>query len=130
MLPNRLIKWCFSLLGVLSVHQCNRTCLDCRGGQQGKSLILTFKQTNQNSFLGCQDSLQSIALPDAATCITSVGSTGGGGGGGEGGMVGGGVEIGRELMTVAGRTGWPFTRGGRAKRVGRHALQATVANVK
>ena len=30
--------------------ECNRTCSDCRGEQQGKSLLLTFKQTNQNSF--------------------------------------------------------------------------------
>ena len=29
----------------------NRTCSDCRGEQQGKSLLLTFKQTIQNSFL-------------------------------------------------------------------------------
>ena len=29
----------------------NRACSDCRGEQQGKSLLLTFKQTNQNSFL-------------------------------------------------------------------------------
>ena len=29
----------------------NRTCPDCRGEQQGKSLLLTFKQTIQNSFL-------------------------------------------------------------------------------
>jgi len=28
----------------------NRACSDCRGEQQGKSLLLTFKQTNQNSF--------------------------------------------------------------------------------
>ena len=28
----------------------NRTCSDCRGEQQGKSLLLTFKQTIQNSF--------------------------------------------------------------------------------
>ena len=28
----------------------NRTCSGCRGGQQGKSLLLTFKQTIQNSF--------------------------------------------------------------------------------
>ena len=28
----------------------NRTCSDCRGEQQGKSLVLTFKQTIQNSF--------------------------------------------------------------------------------
>jgi len=28
----------------------NRTCSDCRGEQQGKNLLLTFKQTIQNSF--------------------------------------------------------------------------------
>ena len=28
----------------------HRTCSDCRGEQQGKSLLLTFKQTIQNSF--------------------------------------------------------------------------------
>ena len=28
----------------------NRTCSDCRGGQQGESLLLTFKQTIQNCF--------------------------------------------------------------------------------
>ena len=28
----------------------NRTCSDCRGEQQGKSLLLTFNQTIQNSF--------------------------------------------------------------------------------
>ena len=28
----------------------NRTCSDCRGEQQRKSLLLTFKQTIQNSF--------------------------------------------------------------------------------
>ena len=28
----------------------NRPCSECRGEQQGKSLLLTFKQTIQNSF--------------------------------------------------------------------------------
>mgnify|MGYP006978552136 CR=1 FL=1 len=36
----------------------NRTCSDCRGEQQGKSLLLTFKQTNKSKQLLRQSPLQ------------------------------------------------------------------------
>ena len=49
----------------------NRTCSDCRGEQQGKSLLLTFKQTIQNSFLMF---LMAVAMPLAMSCSKEDGS--------------------------------------------------------
>jgi len=48
----------------------NRACSDCRGEQQGKSLLLTFKQTNQNSFLSA--SLSTFTTISSCSGMTAM----------------------------------------------------------